>query len=88
MASIKNFKKEISYVLGELIDAVTIWEITTGAERSKSEEVVENIISVYNGYIQKINDRQATRNSAYFQSLRKDLEKDLEILVEKINSLN
>lgn len=87
MASIKNLKKEISYVLGELIDAVTIWEVATSKEQS-ANAVIEEIITTYNLYTKKINDRPTQGQGAYFKILRKDFEKEVNDLVEKINSLN
>lgn len=89
MASIRNFKKEINYVLGELIDAVTIWELTTGKENSQqASQIVNDIIATYDSYVEKINNKEERKKAGYFKSLKKAFHTDAVSIIEKINGLS
>lgn len=89
MASRKQFKKEINYILGDLIDAIAIWEITTNnAGNASSQALIGEVIAQYDAYITKINNPEGENKGVFFKNLRKEFFQQVENLVEKINSLN
>ena len=56
MANIRNLKKDINYVLGDIIEAVYLWELTNpGKETKKSEAIIDETIDVFDELITKIN---------------------------------
>ncbi|BCY27203.1 hypothetical protein [Flavobacterium okayamense] len=89
MASVKNLKKEINYVLGDLVDIVYVWEITNGGKPTeKTDEIVDSIYSTYDELLVKINNREVENKKAHFRQVRKDFEGFVNQVVEKINGLN
>ena len=45
MASKRDLKKDINYVLGDIIEAVYIWELTNpGKDTKKSEAIIDEAI--------------------------------------------
>lgn len=88
MASIKNLKKEFKYVLGDLIDAVFIWEISIGKETEQSLTIKTEIFEKYESYLSKVNKKDVEQRGKYIHSLRNEFRNDAEKLVEKINNLS
>ncbi|MDG1063678.1 MAG: hypothetical protein P8O93_04415 [Flavobacteriaceae bacterium] len=88
MASKKNLKKDINYVLGDIIEAVYIWEATHPEKGTKdSEKVIDEAIAVFDDLIQKLNDRKAENKKQHFTSIHQELESKGRGLIEKINAL-
>ncbi|MCO6174131.1 hypothetical protein NHF50_03650, partial [Flavobacterium sp. NRK F10] len=57
MASVKNLKKEINYVLGDLVNIVYVWEMTHGGKPTEAtDEIVDSIYDKYDELITKINN--------------------------------
>lgn len=40
MASVKNLKKEINYVLGDIVNIVYIWEMTNGGKPTETSDKI------------------------------------------------
>jgi hypothetical protein len=88
MASVRNLKKDINFVLGDIIEAVYIWEMTTiGKPSEKSEALVDEAISVFDGLIKKLNQKNVENKKAHFSQISKELEESAKMLVDKVNAL-
>ncbi len=89
MASVKNLKKEINYVLGDLVDIVFVWEITNGGKPTeKTDEIIDGIYDNFDSFMTKINDKSVENKKAHFKQIRVDFEGFVNQIVEKINELN
>jgi len=88
MASVKNLKKDINYVLGDIIEAVYMWEIASGGQPSeKSEALIDEAIVTFDGLISKLNAKKVENKKEHFKAINKQLEESATQLVEKINAL-
>ncbi|TVZ51570.1 hypothetical protein [Dokdonia sp. Hel_I_53] len=88
MANIRNLKKDINFVLGDIIDAVYIWEALNPKEdTAKSEAIVDDAIATFDTLIAKVNDRKVESKSKQLKEVRVELEKEATSLVERINKL-
>lgn len=88
MASVRNLKKDINFVLGDIIEAVYIWEMaTTGKPTKESEAIVDEAITVFDSLIGKINAKNVEDKKAHFRQINKELEESAGQLVAKINAL-
>ena len=88
MASVRNLKKDINFVLGDIIEAVYIHEMTTaGKPTAESDAVIEEAITSFDGLITKVNQKNVENKKAHFRQINKDLEVVATQLVEKINKL-
>lgn len=89
MASIREFKKDVNYVLGDIIDAVLIWEITTDNQKSeKGTVLIEELLTTYDSYMLKINKRGIEQRGAHLKALNKSFQEDAAKLIEKVNNLS
>ena len=88
MANIRDLKKDINFVLGDIIDAVYVWEaINPDAEASKGEAVIDDAIETFDALIAKVNDRKVENRKKHIKTVRTELEEKATALVERINKL-
>ncbi|MEE1896877.1 hypothetical protein GN157_07730 [Flavobacterium rakeshii] len=88
MASVRTLKKDINYVLGDIIEAVYIWEMTTqGKPTQESEAIIDEAITVFDNLITKINAKNVENKKDHFRKINQELEESAGQLVAKINAL-
>jgi hypothetical protein len=89
MANIRDLKKDINYVLGDIIEAVYIWELTNpGKDDKKAESIIDEAIVSFDELILKVNDKTVENKKQHFKAINIDLEEKGRKLIEKINGLN
>ena len=88
MANVRDLKKDINYVLGDIIEAVYVWEYANpDKDTKKSEAIIDEAIDTFDELIVKVNDRSVEDKKAYFKGIKAELEKKGRTLIEKINKL-
>ena len=88
MASVRDLKKDINNVLGDIIEAVFIIEDAKDQPESKEgSAIIESAIDAFDDLIVKVNKRDVEDRSAHLKSVRKELEKKAGDLVAKVNKL-
>ena len=88
MANKRDLKKDINYVLGDIIEAVYVWELANSEKPTKdSEAIIDEAISTFDELISRVNDRSAEDMKAHFKAINTDLESKGRALIEKINKL-
>ncbi|WP_375239422.1 hypothetical protein [Aurantibacter sp.] len=88
MANKRDLKKDINYVLGDIIEAVYVWEYTNSDKNNtKSEAIIDEAIVTFDELIVRVNDKKVEDKKAHFKAINKDLETKGMALIEKINSL-
>ncbi len=88
MPSVKNLKKDINFVLGDIIEAVYIYEMsTTGKPTEKTNAVIDEAIATFDNLIVKVNAKKVEDKKAHFKQINVELEQAANQLVEKINTL-
>ncbi len=88
MASIRDLKKDINNVLGDIIEAVFLLEDTKDQPESKEgTAIVESAIATFDKLIVKVNDRNVEDRSAHLKKVRAELEKEAKSLIAKVNKL-
>ncbi|MDC3340940.1 hypothetical protein OAV50_00445 [Flavobacteriaceae bacterium] len=88
MSSKRDLKKDINYVLGDIIEAVYIWEISNpekGVEASG--KIIDEAIQVFDELIHKLNDRSVENKKQHFKGINQELETRGRALIDKINAL-
>jgi len=86
MANIKNLKKDINYVLGDVIEYALDVSILKN-EPKKGDEIVDEAIATFDGLIAKVNAKNIENKKAHFKAINEALETEAKALVEKVNSL-
>ena len=88
MPSIRDLKKDVNFVLGDIIEAVYIWEAGSGNKESEEGTVIiDKAIEVYDNLMDKINQKKVEDSKAHFKSIRTELEDKATKLIEQLNSL-
>ncbi len=88
MANIRDLKKDINFVLGDIIDAVYVWEaLNPKADRKESEAIIDDAIATFDTLITKVNDRKVENRGKNLVAVRVELEKEGQALIDRINKL-
>jgi hypothetical protein len=88
MASIRDLKKDVNFVLGDIIEAVYIWE--AGSNNKDSEEgtvLIDKAIAVFDELMDKIHQKDVDNSKTHFKDIRSQLEEKATLLVEELNKL-
>ncbi|MEQ6124180.1 hypothetical protein AAON49_08280 [Pseudotenacibaculum sp. MALMAid0570] len=83
MASIKNLKKDINYVLGDIIDEA----IFKAGDPKKTEAFIDETIATFDELIAKVNAKDVENKKAHFKSIGNELESKAVKLLEKVDKL-
>jgi hypothetical protein len=87
MASVKNLKKDINFVLGDIIEAVYIYEMTTsGKPTEQTNSLIDEAIATFDNLIVKVNAKKVENKKAHFKQINVELEQAANQLVDKINA--
>ncbi len=89
MASVRDLKRDINYVLGDIIEAVYIWELTNPEkDTKKSEKIIDEAIETFDDLIAKVNAKDVEDAKSHFKAINKELEDRGRKLIDKINALS
>jgi len=88
MPSVKNLKKDINFVLGDIIEAVYIHELTTtGKPTEQTNAIIDEALTSFDALVSKVNAKKVEDKKAHFKQINVELEQVANQLVEKINAL-
>ena len=86
MASIKNLKKDINYVLGDVIQYTLDASILKN-EAKKGDAIIDEAIEVFDSLIDRVNAKDVANKKEHFRAINAELEDKARLLVEKVNAL-
>ncbi len=89
MGSIKDFKKEINYIFGEVIDEAFFKKLMKPeVEDAKIEAIVDEAVDAYDNFKDKINQgKKAEDKKSFFKTLNKEYVDSVNALLDKIKKL-
>ncbi|WP_242085382.1 hypothetical protein [Aestuariivivens sediminis] len=89
MGNVRDLKKDINYVLGDIIEAVYIWEYeNTDKDAKQSEAIIDEAIEIFDELIAKVNAKGIENPKAHFKSINQELEARGNALIAKIGKLS
>jgi len=89
MANIRDLKKDINYVLGDIIEAVYIVDAANNKQDSKEgAKIIDGAIETFDTLIAKVNQRDVQNRSAHLKGVREELEKKGKSLIDELNKLS
>lgn len=89
MASVRNLKKDINFVLGDIIEAVYIVEAANNKQDSKEgAKIIDSAIETFDDLIAKVNQKNVENRKQHLTKVREELEKKATGLVGQLNKLN
>ena len=88
MANIRDLKKDINYVLGDIIEAVYIVEAAYNKQDSKEAvKIIDGAIETFDDLIAKVNKRDVEDRKVHLKGVREELEKKSKTLIDQLNKL-
>jgi len=88
MASVKNLKKDINFVLGDIIEAVYAWELTNPTKDNKaSEKIIDDAITTFDELVVKVNQKKVEDKKAHFKAISAELETKGNALLDRVAKL-
>ncbi|MBL4724584.1 MAG: hypothetical protein JKY73_04210 [Lutibacter sp.] len=88
MASIKNLKKDINYVLGDIIEECYAWELLNPKQDTKGiEAIIDEAIISFDALIDKVHLKNIENKKAHFKNITLELEEVANGLLDKVNKL-
>ncbi len=89
MASIKDFKKEINYIFGDVIDEANYkLLINPDVDGDKVDAIVDEAVTAYEDFYEKINaGRKAENKKDYYKTLTEEVTQTVKDLMTKIEAL-
>lgn len=87
MASVKNLKKDIHYVLGDLIQAIYVHELTTNGPTVESNTLIEDTFTSFDSLMGEVNAKNVENKKAHYKAVYQKLEEVAGQIVVKINAL-
>lgn len=88
MASVKNLKKDINFVLGDIIEAVYITELSAGGQATeKTEALIDEAIATFDTLMKEVNAKKVENKKAHFKQINKKLEDSANQLIGKLQTL-
>ncbi|WP_291869649.1 hypothetical protein [Maribacter sp.] len=89
MASVKDLKKDINYVLGDIIEAVYIVEAANNkTDSAEGAKIIDGAIATFDDLIAKVNKRGVENRKAHLNTVKQELEAKAKGLVEELNKLS
>lgn len=91
MASIKNLKKDINYLVDEVIGICLLHQYTRGEENSQElEELINEMVEYRDQLINKVNNPEVKNGKkvlkSYYRTLFDDLLKKVNAAFDKLNA--
>ncbi|PHQ28260.1 MAG: hypothetical protein COA80_02335 [Leeuwenhoekiella sp.] len=88
MASIRDLKKDINFVLGDIIEAAYFWEASNPKEDHKeAEAIVDDSIALFDELISKVNDQTVENRRKHLKAVNTELEEKAGKLIDRVNAL-
>jgi hypothetical protein len=88
MASIRDLKKEINNVLGDIIEAVYLIENSQQLEdSSEGSAIIDKAIATFDTLIAQVNQRDVKDQRTHLKEVRAALEKEASELVDRLNKM-
>jgi hypothetical protein len=87
MASIKDLKQDINYVLGDIIEAALISQAVNPEKTAESEKIVDDSIATFDDLIARVNDKKVDSRKVQLKAVKADLETEGKGLIDRVNAL-
>jgi len=88
MASVKNFKKEINYILSDIIEECYICQLTGDDKVSdKADKIINEAITTFDDIIVRLHEKNVDNKKKHYQSIRAELSEKSDKMMKKIEKL-
>ncbi len=88
MASVKQLKKNIHHVLGDIIEECYFWELANSdTDTKKSQAIIDEAAEIFDDLLDRINIKNIESKKQHFKTINNELETKAKMLLDKVNKL-
>jgi hypothetical protein len=88
MASRRNLKKDINYVIGDIFTECLIYkELVPGTDSQAADELIVDLLRIDNDFNARISHTEPGNAKEYYRSLIKDFQKQISEVIDKLAKL-
>ena len=88
MASRRDLKRDISYVIGDIFTECLIYkELVPGTNQKEAEKLIVDLLRIDNEFITRISHTEPGTAKQYYRTLVKDFQKEISTVIDKLTKL-
>lgn len=88
MASRRDLKRDISYVIGDIFTECLIYkELVPGTDKDAAEKLIVDLLRIDNEFITRISHTEPGKAKDYYRALIKDFQKEISEVIDKLTKL-
>lgn len=88
MASRRDLKRDISYVIGDIFTECLIYkELVPGTDKNAAEKLIVDLLRIDNEFITRISHTEPGKAKEYYRALVKDFQKEISAVIDKLTKL-
>ena len=88
MASIRDLKKDLNYVLGEVIQQALDWEnVKPDADHKESQKIIDDAVDLFDTLTARIYQNKGQNSQAHFKQIADDLLEKGNALLDRVIAL-
>jgi len=88
MASRRDLKRDISYVIGDIFTECLIYkELVPGTNQKEAEKLIVDLLRIDNEFITRISHTEPGNAKQYYRTLVKDFQKEISAVIDKLTKL-
>ena len=88
MASRRDLKRDISYVIGDIFTECLIYkELVPGTNQKEAEKLIVDLLRIDNEFITRISHTEPGNAKQYYRTLVKDFQTEISTVIDKLTKL-
>ncbi len=88
MASRRDLKRDISYVIGDIFTECLIYkELVPGTNHNEAEKLIVDLLRIDNEFITRISHTEPGNAKGYYRALVKDFQAQITQVIDKLTKL-
>ena len=88
MASRRDLKKDINYVIGDIFTECLIYkELIPGTDAKVADELIVELLHIDNDFISRISHTEPGKAKDFYRTLTTEFQKSILAVIDKLNKL-
>ena len=88
MASRRNLKKDINYIIGDIFTECLIYkELVPGTDKEAADALIVDLLRIDNEFTARISHTEPGKAKEYYRTLVKDFQNQITEVIDKLTKL-
>ena len=88
MASRRNLKKDINYIIGDIFTECLLYkELVPGTDKEAADALIIDLLRIDNDFNARISHTEPGKAKEYYRTLVKDFQKQITEVIDKLTKL-